>query len=54
MRLTRLLTSLFAVTLCLAVLTSASFAKPLPLNDPTCLAVDAAGNLYVANIVVLE
>jgi len=51
MKLTRLFTSLFAVTLCLAVLTSASFAKakPLPLNFPSCLAVDAAGNLYVAN-----
>lgn len=49
MKITRLLSSLFALTLCVAVLTSASFAKPLPLQGPACLAVDAAGNLYVAN-----
>jgi hypothetical protein len=35
--------------LCLAVLTSASFAKSNPLNIPRGLAVDAQGNLWVAN-----
>jgi hypothetical protein len=49
MKITRLLSSLFALTLCLAFLTSAGFAKPLPLNNPLGLAVDSAGNLYVAN-----
>jgi serine/threonine-protein kinase len=50
MKITRLLSSLFALTLCLAVLASASFAKTNPLNKPTGLAVDSAGNLYVANV----
>jgi sugar lactone lactonase YvrE len=49
MKPTRLFSSLFALTLCLAVLTSASFAKAKPLAGPIGLAVDAAGNLYVAN-----
>jgi hypothetical protein len=49
MKIARLFTSLFAVTLCLAALTSASFAKTNPLNSPIGLAVDASGNLYVAN-----
>jgi len=49
MKITRLLSSLFALTLCLAVLTSASFAKNKPLADPYGLAVDASSNLYVAN-----
>jgi len=49
MKITRLLSSLFALTLCLAVLASASFAKNKPLSDPYGLAVDAASNLYVAN-----
>lgn len=50
MKITRLLSMLFAVTLCLAVLTSASFAVTKNhLNNPLGLAVDASGNLYVAN-----
>jgi len=49
MKITRRLSALFAVTLCLAVLTSASFAKNNPLIGPTGLAVDAASNLYVGN-----
>jgi NHL repeat len=49
MKLTRLFTSLFALTLCLAVLSSASFAVKNHLNNPIGLAVDASGNLYVAN-----
>jgi len=49
MKITRLFSSLFVLTLCLAVLTSASFAKNKPLSDPYGLAVDASGNLYVAN-----
>jgi len=48
MKITRLLSSMFALTLCLVVLTSASFAKN-HLNNPIGLAVDSAGNLYVAN-----
>jgi streptogramin lyase len=37
-----------AVLLCLAALASASFAAS-PLNNPTALAVDMSGNLWVAN-----
>lgn len=37
------------LTVCLGVLTSASFAANLPLRQPLGLAVDASGNLYVAN-----
>jgi hypothetical protein len=49
MKPTRLFSSLFALTLCLAVLSSASFAAKKPLSDPYGLAIDAASNLYVAN-----
>ena len=35
--------------LCLAAFASASFAATSPLNNPRGLAVDAKGNLYVAN-----
>lgn len=49
MKLARLFSSLFVITLCLMVLASASFATPKPLSDPYGLAVDAKGNLYVAN-----
>ena len=50
MKLTRLFTSLFAITLCLAVLASASFAATKNhLNNPLGLAVDASSNLYIAN-----
>jgi sugar lactone lactonase YvrE len=49
MKTTRLFSSLFVLTLCLVILASASFAKNLPLNFPAGLAVDASGNLYVAN-----
>ena len=35
--------------LCVAVFTSASLAATNPLNNPRGLAVDAKGNLYVAN-----
>lgn len=40
-----------AATLCLIVFVpgSASFAATNPLNDPTALALDAAGNLWVVN-----
>jgi sugar lactone lactonase YvrE len=41
--------SLAAVLLCLAVFASASLAATSPLNNPRGLAVDAKGNLYVAN-----
>ena len=37
------------VLLCLTVFASASFAASSPLNNPRGLAVDAKGNLYVAN-----
>ncbi|MFZ1005445.1 MAG: NHL repeat-containing protein [Candidatus Sulfotelmatobacter sp.] len=37
-----------ATLLCLVVLASASFAAT-PLNNPTALAIDAQGNLWVAN-----
>jgi hypothetical protein len=44
------ITQMFCVlTVCLGVLTSASFAQILPLRQPLGLAVDASGNLYVAN-----
>jgi sugar lactone lactonase YvrE len=49
MKITRLFSSLFVLTLCLAVLTAASFAKAKPLADPWGIAVDASSNLYVAN-----
>ncbi len=40
-----------AATLCLITIVfgSASFAATNPLNDPTALALDAAGNLWVVN-----
>jgi sugar lactone lactonase YvrE len=41
--------SLVSNLLCLAVFASASFAATSPLNNPRGLAVDAKGNLYVAN-----
>jgi hypothetical protein len=50
MKITPLFSSRFVLTLCLAVLTSASFAKNLPLSQPVGLAVDASSNLYVANL----
>ncbi|MBZ5683445.1 MAG: hypothetical protein LAP86_00290 [Acidobacteriia bacterium] len=37
------------IQLCLVVLASASFAATPPLSQPRGLAVDAKGNLYVAN-----
>jgi hypothetical protein len=44
------ITRMFCVlAVCLGVLTSASFAADHPLNQPLGLAVDASGNLYVAN-----
>jgi sugar lactone lactonase YvrE len=49
MKITRAVSSLFALTLCLAVLASASFATNKPLDNPEGLAVDAKGNIYVAN-----
>jgi DNA-binding beta-propeller fold protein YncE len=45
-------TSLRAIApalLCLVVLTSSGFAATTPLNHPWGIAVDAKGNLYVAN-----
>jgi hypothetical protein len=48
MKIARVLSTLFSLTLWLAVLTSASFAEN-HLKTPTGLAVDASGNLYVAN-----
>jgi len=50
MKLTRLLSSLFTLTLSLGVFASAATPPPLPLNGPQSIAVDASGNLYVANI----
>ena len=38
-----------ASLLCLAVFTSASFAKTSPLANPYGMAVDVKGNLWVAN-----
>jgi sugar lactone lactonase YvrE len=46
MKITRMF---YVLTVCLGVLTSASFAQNLPLRQPLGLAVDASGNLYVAN-----
>ena len=48
MKIARVLSTLFSLTLSLAILTSASFAKN-HLKTPAGLAVDASGNLYVAN-----
>jgi len=41
--------SLAATLVCLTVLVTAGFAATSPLNNPRGLAVDAKGNLYVAN-----
>ena len=49
MKVTRLLSSLFALTLCLGVLASAATPPPFPVFQPYGLALDASGNLYVAN-----
>ncbi len=49
MKIARLFSSIFALALCVPVLTSTSFTQNLPLNTPWGLAVDALGNLYVAN-----
>jgi len=46
MKITR---TFYVLTVCLGVLTSAGFAQNLPLRQPLGLAVDASGNLYVAN-----
>jgi len=51
MKITRLLSSLFALALSLGVLASAATPPPLPLNQPSGLALDASGNLYVANLI---
>jgi len=40
---------IIATLLCLFAFASASFAASNPLNDPTALALDANGNLWVAN-----
>jgi len=49
MKITRLLSSAFALTLSLGILASAATPPPLPLNSPQGLAVDASGNLWVSN-----
>jgi DNA-binding beta-propeller fold protein YncE len=50
MKSTKNVAHIAATLLCLAVFASASFAATSPLNNPRGLAVDAKGNLYVANI----
>ena len=49
MKITRQICSLFALALSLAAFSAPGFAATLPLNQPEGLALDAAGNLYVAN-----
>lgn len=49
MKITRQISLLLALVLTLAGLPSPGFAATLPLNAPEGLAVDASGNLYVAN-----
>ena len=39
-----------ATVLCLFAFVSATYAAKLPLNGPQGLALDAKGNLYVANM----
>jgi len=51
MKITRQIYSLFALALSLAAFPAPGLAATKPLNGPTGLAVDAAGNLYVANSV---
>jgi len=45
----RFVRTVASTVLCLAVLASASFAAKKPISAPQGLAVDAKGNLYVAN-----
>jgi streptogramin lyase len=49
MKIARQIYSLFALALSLAAFAAPGFATTLPLNEPSGLAVDASGNLYVAN-----
>ncbi|MGA3103431.1 MAG: hypothetical protein ABSD53_03055 [Terriglobales bacterium] len=49
MKSTKSFARIAATLLCLALFASASFAKSNPLNIPLGLAVDAKGNLWVAN-----
>jgi hypothetical protein len=49
MKSTKIFTGIAATLLCLAVFASASFAKTTPLANPHGMAVDAKGNLWVAN-----
>ncbi|MGA2538055.1 MAG: hypothetical protein ABSF53_18740 [Terracidiphilus sp.] len=49
MKITRPIYSLFVLALILAAFPAPGFAATLPLNQPWGLALDASGNLYVAN-----
>ncbi len=49
MKFTRSLARAASALLCTLVLASACFAATAPLNQPRGLALDASGNLYVAN-----